>query len=38
MMRPDEYYAIMSILKYASVLLALNFAGRIVVLVVRHIS
>jgi hypothetical protein len=37
-MRPDEAYAIMSILRYASVLMALNYAGKIVVLFARHLS
>jgi len=37
-MSPDEHHAIMSLMRYATLLLGLNFAGRIVVLVLRHIS
>ena len=38
MMSPDEHQAIMSMMKFVTVLLALNFAGKIVVVVLRHIS
>ena len=36
MIRPDHYYAIMSIMKYGSLALALNFAGKIVWIAVRQ--
>jgi hypothetical protein len=36
MMRPDHHYAIMSIMKYGSLVLALIFAGKIVAFAVRQ--
>jgi len=37
MMHPDLHHAIMSIMKYGSVVLALSFAGKIAVFAVRHL-
>jgi len=36
MMHPDLRHAIMSIMKYGSLVLALSFAGKIAVFAVRH--
>jgi hypothetical protein len=36
MMHPDLHHAIMSIMKYGALVLALNFAGKIAVFAVRH--
>jgi hypothetical protein len=36
MMHPDLHHAIISIMKYGSLVLALNFAGKIAVFAVRH--
>jgi hypothetical protein len=36
MMRPDHYFAIMSIMKYGSLVLAMLFAGKIVVYAATH--
>jgi hypothetical protein len=36
MMHPDLHHAILSIMKYGSLVLALSFAGKIAVFAVRH--
>jgi len=38
MMHPDEFRAIVSLVKYGSILLGLNYAGHIAVLTWRHFS
>ena len=37
MMHPDLHHAIMSIMKYGSLVLALSFAGKIAVFAARHL-
>jgi hypothetical protein len=36
MLRPESYYALMSIMKYGSLTLAIVFAGRIAVFAASH--
>jgi hypothetical protein len=36
MLRPESYYALMSMMKYGSLALAIVFAGKIAVFAARH--